>query len=1717
MVIFSMILSVLPVNYAYASTEEPLTIEKVDFTTTSIEKERTSDDEKLLENYQQIKTEAPLLSEDKTHIILPSCDEGYEVSLYGTSNPAVIDMEGNVIQPLEDMEVYLFYQIENTETNESLHMDDPIKVVVNGKYGDEYKNINRPEIIPGIREWKGNEGDFHFTGKIVIADESLQEAASYVSYYINEMTDIETAVVQKKAEAGDIYLEYNKSLSVGKEGYTIDIKDIMTVQATDYQGIVYAGATIAQMFMQSTNQTIPCGIMRDYPQYEVRSTMFDVARFYMPLDYVEEITKYAAFFKMNEIHLHINDCGGEQDAAFRVESKKFPALNTGLAEDEIYSQEDYINYQKRMKKLGVDIVTEIDTPAHATSFWYVDPSIMLDTVHVNIYDEEARNFVKSVYDEFLDPENPVFLGEAFNVGVDEYPPGNNEQVRAYMDEMIKYIDSKGIEARLWSGLNDVVSDQPYTGYAGETPVSNKGVFHFYNDAVADLTTMLEGEYRMINNMYQNLYIVPVVVNGTNDFLNLEKVYDTWEAGIVSFGEGEIMPGHPLLLGSETSIWNDAKAGCSEFDLFDRAKDQIMLMAEKNWYGRKGEGQSSEEFVNRVNKLANTAPGSNPARYIESTTEVIARYDFGNSMEDRSENGYDAKVHGLTIDEEMNALKLDGNGYISLPFNSVGYPYTVEFDMYISSDTPANALMFSGKDGELIYNVDGTGKIGFKRKGYTYLFDYEVPLNEMIHYTLVCKDERTYLSTEDSFQVEADYYQVSAYTKGSSSFVFPTEKIGSGIKGYIKSLVISKSENNSLAIENIALGKEVMISGPEGGYNEDGTYVYPQFDKDNVTDGNSNTRTSLEYKDDAWIEIDLGEVYLADTIQIQFTNRPISYELYVSEDGNKWELMDTRTELAGGSSGAELHTLSNGEKVRYIKYQQTKMWYHTDQDFYYSAGISEIEVYGLSFIMIREVLDKATNCLTSVPETEENKDIRAKLEESISICNDLMDNGSCEELINIIHTIQQLSDKLYNGNYDIPITDKTILKQLLDEEIDITGYDSNLVNIYLDALEKGKEVYYDITASQKKIELVVDMIQEAKENMMAVNLALNKPVTVSGVEGGYDENGNLIYPQFDPKHATDGDMNTRISLNYADDAWVQVDLGSVYVLDSIKTYFSQRPVGYKMMVSRDGINWKTVDEKNNLEGGSSGLDEVTFKEYTEARYVRYQQTAMWYSEASGAQYYSGNFYELEVYGSLVKYENVSNGKSVEISGPEGGFNDDGSFVYPQFDPKHVTDNDFNTRTSLEYKDDAWIKIDLEKEYYIDRIITSLTNQPISYEIYISQDGNEWILVDKKEGLTGGVAATYETVLSESLKARFVKFQQTEMWYHTDQDFYYSAGVSEIQILGREVPDTTQIEKLIADSENLIQDHYTVESWQIFNERLVEAKKLLQQYYLTETDIDNVYNLLQNAFNSLKYNSADYTAVDEAITKANGLNKDLYKDFSGVAEALANVVYDLDITHQAEVDTMAKAIEDAINALEYKGADYTALNSAILKATNLDKNLYKDFSAVEKALEAVIPDLDITHQAEVDTMAKAIEDAINTLEYKDADYSAVEKAKAKVPADLSIYTEESVKALNDALAGVEEGKNITEQEEVDAMAKAIENAINGLVKKDTGKPEDPSKPADPAIPVEPENPTTPSEPETPTEPEGPNTSDNYHVAVFAGLMILSAGVLAFVLLRRKREAK
>ena len=124
-----------------------------------------------------------------------------------------------------------------------------------------------------------------------------------------------------------------------------------------------------------------------------------------------------------------------------------------------------------------------------------------------------------------------------------------------------------------------------------------------------------------------------------------------------------------------------------------------------------------------------------------------------------------------------------------------------------------------------------------------------------------------------------------------------------------------------------------------------------------------------------------------------------------------------------------------------------------------------------------------------------------------------------------------------------------------------------------------------------------------------------------------------------------------------------------------------------------------------------------------------------------------------------------------------------------------------------------------------------------------------------------------------------------------------------------------------------------------------------------------------------------------------------DYSNVYEVLSNIPADLsvytnesvanlysavealrgyrDLAQQSDVDKMTKDINDAVEALVYKSADYTELDKAEKAAKALNKDDYEDFSEVEKALAAIDRTKNITEQADVDAMVKAINDAVANL--------------------------------------------------------------------------------------------------------------------------------------------
>ena len=181
---------------------------------------------------------------------------------------------------------------------------------------------------------------------------------------------------------------------------------------------------------------------------------------------------------------------------------------------------------------------------------------------------------------------------------------------------------------------------------------------------------------------------------------------------------------------------------------------------------------------------------------------------------------------------------------------------------------------------------------------------------------------------------------------------------------------------------------------------------------------------------------------------------------------------------------------------------------------------------------------------------------------------------------------------------------------------------------------------------------------------------------------------------------------------------------------------------------------------------------------------------------------------------------------------------------------------------------------------------------------------------------------------------------------------------------------------------------------------------------------------------EYAKADYTELDKAEETAKALNKDNYVDFTAVEKALEAIDRTKNLTQQSDVDKMAKDINDAVEALVYKSADYTELDKAEKAAKALNKDDYEDFSEVEKALAAIDRTKNITEQADVDAMAKAINDAVANL---------VKKTPASSQPDSVSSSDASSDTSSSASDSSSSDSKATDSKS-DSSSKAASNASN-----------------------------------------------------------------------------
>lgn len=573
----------------------------------------------------------------------------------------------------------------------------------------------KPFVVPEVKEWRGDEGTFVLTtsARIVYAQDSpaAERVARALAEDCRTLLGMELQTVAEKkvgpmgkadrhthsvgngeglrSTVGDVVLTIRLHPTLGAEGYILRIGERIELSASAEAGLYWGTRTLLQLAAQSASRILPHGTIRDFPDYGVRGFMIDCGRKFIPMDFLYKYVDILSYYKMNTLQIHLNDNGFPQYfdndwnktyAAFRLESEVFPSL---AAQDGFYTKDEFRRLQQHAAEKGVEIIPEIDVPAHSLAFSRYKPEIGSKEYgmdHLDLSNPATYEFLDALFSEYLSGDDPVFSGRRVSIGSDEYSNRDSntvEQFRALTDRYIRLVESFGKQACLWGAL---------THAKGATPVKAENVsMNIWYNGYADPREMAEAGYQIISIPDGFVYIVPAA-GYYSDYLDTKFLYENWTPAHV--GDIKFEERAPSILGGMFAVWNDHVGnGISIQDIHDRTFPALQTLSVKMWTGE-GVSIPYEEF-DRLRRPLDEAPGVNlSGRLSQVPSEVL----------------------------HLERLEPCSR----LPYAEIGYDYRVEFNIECAEETPGTEL-FRFENSVFYLSDPIRGMLGFARDGYLNTF------------------------------------------------------------------------------------------------------------------------------------------------------------------------------------------------------------------------------------------------------------------------------------------------------------------------------------------------------------------------------------------------------------------------------------------------------------------------------------------------------------------------------------------------------------------------------------------------------------------------------------------------------------------------------------------------------------------------------------------------------------------------------------------------------------------------------------------------------------------------------------------------------------------------------------------------------------------------------------------------------------------------------------
>lgn len=482
-----------------------------------------------------------------------------------------------------------------------------------------------PVVVPRPQSFRTESGTFRFSAGTTIAvpaDSLLPLARTFAGLFTRSAGFTPRVRV---SSTGDVRLSPDPSL--GSEAYRLHVSRAhITIHASDARGYFYALQSLRQLLPPAVEDTtrrsvrweVPACRITDRPRFAYRGFMLDVARYFLPKEDLLRLIDCLALLKINTLHLHLTDDNGwrleirkyprlTQVGAWRVDrpGQAFPDRRNALPGEKAtvggyYTQDDMRGIIRYAADRRIEIIPEIDVPAHSNAALAAYPEYACPVVHDFIGvipgmggrhsriifcagNDRTYTFLQDILDEVMQlfPSRYIHLGgdEANKTYWKECPLcqerirkehlSGEEALQGYfMERLSAYVRSHGKTVMGWDELTN--SSIP----------PGAVVFGWQGDGRAALKAAAAG-HRFVLTPARVAYLIryqgpqwfePVTYFGNNTLSDLyayEPVQPDWKPAYA-----------PLLLGVQASLWTEF---CNTpHDVFYLSFPRVAALAEVGW-------------------------------------------------------------------------------------------------------------------------------------------------------------------------------------------------------------------------------------------------------------------------------------------------------------------------------------------------------------------------------------------------------------------------------------------------------------------------------------------------------------------------------------------------------------------------------------------------------------------------------------------------------------------------------------------------------------------------------------------------------------------------------------------------------------------------------------------------------------------------------------------------------------------------------------------------------------------------------------------------------------------------------------------------------------------------------------------------------------------------------------------------------------------------------